>query len=322
MSVLVISTDEKEHPVSATHLRMINEAGGHLRYVERPEEFAAEAPAAVVVLNASFRLPRERIALLRNCQLIARYGTGVDNIDVEAATKRNILVSNVPDFCSSQVANHTMTLLLACAFRLRKLDTCVRTGQWDIRTSHYSEDLEDQVLGLVGFGRIAREVAERALAFGMRTVTCDPYVEPSTVQEQSTQLLSFEELLTVSDYVSLHLPFNRKTHHLLNREALCRMKSTAYLINCSRGPIVDHRALAHVLSEGLIAGAGLDVYEVEPPSRDDPLFQLENVVLTPHCAANTSNAYRKLRDETIANAVAVLQGGDPKNVVNPAAAHP
>jgi D-3-phosphoglycerate dehydrogenase len=314
-----MSTEEKEHPVGARHLQMLKRVGGDLCYVESQEEFAEKAPEAVVVLNASFRLPAERIGLLRKCQLIARYGTGVDNIDIEAATEQRIPVSNVPEFCISEVANHTMALLLACAIQLKRLDACVLIGDWDVRTSHYSGNLEGQVLGLVGFGRIARKVAERAHGFGLELVAYDPYVELSTVQGLGVRLISFGELLAVSDYVSLHLPLNQQTRHLLNRKALSRMKSTAYLINCSRGAIVDQQALAQALSEGLIAGAGMDVYEAEPPLLDDPLFQQENVIFTPHCAANTANAYQRLRDETIANALAVLQGQTPKNVVNPRA---
>ena len=144
MKLLVISTEEKEHPVEARHQRMIERAGGDLCYVENQQEFARKAPKAVVVLNASFPLSAERLALLQECRLIARYGTGVDNIDIEAATRLGIPVSNVPEFCSSQVANHTIALLLVCATRLKRLDACVRTGEWDVRTSHFSENVDKQ----------------------------------------------------------------------------------------------------------------------------------------------------------------------------------
>jgi D-3-phosphoglycerate dehydrogenase len=317
---LVIHTDASLHPLEASMQARLEGLGTRIvPFAGSADEFASAAADADAILNADFRLTAPLISVLRHCRVISRFGTGVDNIDVEAATARGIPVANVPEFCTEEVANRTLTLLLACACRLVELDRRVREGKWRAGRLPETGQIEGQTLGLVGFGRIARAVARRARAFGMRVIACDPYIPPSAIEEQGASPASLEEVLSKSDFLSLHAPLTPQTNHLINAETLRLVKPSAILVNCARGGLVDEQALSVALHDRRLAGAGLDVLEMEPPADDNPLLGMDCVILTPHTAAHTKSALRRVREAAVDSVVRVLSGEPPLHMVNPSA---
>lgn len=262
------------------------------------------------------------IGALTRCRVIARYGTGVDIVDVDAATKRGIVVTNVPsDWCENEVADHAMALLLALARKICAYDRACRTGTWRWQTGYPIHRLPGSVLGLLSFGAIAQAVAARASGFGMRVITHDPYLPGPDITAQGAVPVSFGELLEQSDYLVIQAPLTKETHHLFGEAELRQMKQTAFLINTARGPIVSDDALHRALREGWIAGAGLDDIEEEPAKVRDwkpanPLFTLPNVVVTPHAAYYSEEAIRTVRDFAAHEVVRVLTGQPPLSPVN------
>jgi D-3-phosphoglycerate dehydrogenase len=262
------------------------------------------------------------IAELHACRVIARYGTGVDIVDVDAATMHNILVTNVPnDWCENEVADHALALLLAVARKVTVYDRATRGGTWEWQTGAPIHRLRGSVLGLLSFGAIARAIAARASGFGMRITAHDPYVSAEEIAAGGAEGVSFDELVTGSDCLVIQAPLTPDTHHLFDEVQLRRMKPTAILINTARGPIVDDRALHRALSEGWIAGAGLDDIEEEPAKvrdwrPDNPLFSLDNVVITPHAAYYSEEAIDTVRHFAAEEVVRVLGGQQPLSPVN------
>ena len=251
---------------------------------------------------------------------IVRYGIGVDNIDLKAATRRKIPVANIPDYCIGTVADHTLALILALNRKIPMADRILRTGEWGVWTSPPSKlkgtDLEGKVLGLIGVGKIGAAVATRAKGFGMRIIAYDPYLTKEISEKLDIELVDLPTLLKNADFVSIHAPLTPETCGMIGEGELRLMKRTAYIINTARGPIIQERALYKALKEGWIAGAGLDVYEKEPPNPDNPILKLENVVLTPHIAYYTEEAIWRLEMSAVEEAIRILQGQLPKNLVN------
>lgn len=252
---------------------------------------------------------------------IVRCGIGVDNIDLLAATARKIPVVNVPDYAIETVADHAFALLISLARKITLADRAMKSKSWGAWTSPSREyrgiDLVGKTLGLVGLGRIGRALARRAQAFDMNILAFDPYVQQKQVKAIKVKLTDLERLLKESDFVSVHAALTPETRGLIGEKQLRMMKNTAYIINTSRGPLVDEKALVKALGERWIAGAGLDVFEREPPSTDNPLFDLENVILTPHIAWYTEEAMNRLERMAVERVVEFLQGKIPKTVVNP-----
>jgi len=251
-------------------------------------------------------------------RVIAQVAVGHDNIDVDAATRRGIVVTNTPDVLTESTADLTMALLMATARRLPQAERLLRDGQWqrwDIDLA-VGTDVYDRTLGIVGFGRIGRAVARRARGFGMRVL----YAQPRPAAEEATSELAVRHvpldlLLQQSDFVSLHVPLNEQTRHLIGVEQLARMNPRAILINTARGPVVDEAALVVALEEGLLAGAGLDVFEREPVVHTG-LLQLDNVVLLPHIGSATVATRTRMCTLAATNCVARLRGERPPNAVN------
>jgi len=252
---------------------------------------------------------------------IVRCGIGVDNIDLQAATARKIPVVNVPDYAIETVADHAFALLISLARKTTLADKAMKAKSWGTWTSPSKQyrgiDLEGKTLGLVGLGRIGRALARRAEAFNMNLLAFDPYVKEEQLKGAKVKLTDLETLLKESDFVSVHAALTPETRGLIGEKQLRMMKNTAYVINTSRGPLIDEKALLRALKEGWIAGAGLDVYEKEPPSVDNPLFELDNTVLTPHIAWYTEEAMMRLERIAVERAIELLQGKIPKTVVNP-----
>jgi D-3-phosphoglycerate dehydrogenase len=264
------------------------------------------------------------IDALTRCKVIARYGTGVDIVDVAAATHRGILVTNVPnDWCQNEVADHAMALLLAVARKISVYDRATRAGVWQWQSGEPIHRMQGRTLGLLSFGAIAQAVAARAHAFGMRIVANDPYMAQDDVTAHGAAPVSFDELIEQSDYLVIQAPLTKETHHLIGEAELRRMKPTLILINTARGPIVNDAALHLALKEGWIAGAGLDDIEEEPAKQRDwtpqnPLFSLDNVIITPHAAYYSEEAIRTVRDFAAREVVRVLTGQPPHSPVNAA----
>jgi len=262
------------------------------------------------------------IGELTRCQVIARYGTGVDIVDVDAATRHGILVTNVPnDWCMNEVADHAMALLLAAARKICVYDHATRAGAWHWQSGQPIHRLAGQHLGLLSFGSIAQAIAARASAFGLRVIVHDPYIPVSDIESRGATAVSFGQLLEDSDYLVVQAPLTEQTHHLIGEAELRRMKPTAILVNTARGPIVNDDALYQGLSKGWIAGAGLDDIEEEPAKQRDwkpvnPLFGLPNVVITPHAAYYSEESITTVRDFAAHEVVRVLTGKPPLSPVN------
>lgn len=270
----------------------------------------SEAKALCVV---SAKVTSNMIDHLSNLRVISRFGSGTDNIDLAAAARRGIQVTNVPEFCLSEVADHTMALLLASARKLLPMDRATRGGQWLARIQERTHRIEGRQLGLIGFGRIAQEVAKRARPFGLRVVAYDPQLNSDIAQDLGVQPMDLDPLLRTSHFVSLHVPLTQGTRHLISDTQLHSMRPDAILINTARGAVVDEQALVAALQTGRIAGAAIDVYEgldmfgPLPDAPDHPLFHLPNVLLTPHSAACSEEALNFLMRTGAQHAVDALR---------------
>jgi D-3-phosphoglycerate dehydrogenase len=285
--------------------------------VTSEEEIVEVAEDADALLVCYAAVTRRVVEGLRRCRIIARYGIGVDNVAVDAAAERGIVVTNVPDYCIEEVSDHALALLLACARRVVYLDRKVRRGRWEAKDAVPIFRLRGQVLGLVGFGKIPRNLAGKAKALGLEVIAYDPYVDAADMQAKGVEKVELETLLRRADFVSIHTPLTAETRGLIGEVQLRMMKPTAYLINTARGPIVMESALVRALQERWIAGAALDVLEVEPPSRDHPLFALDNVVLTPHVGFYSEESLRELQRKAAEEVARVLTGQPPRYPVTP-----
>ncbi len=271
---------------------------------------------AILVLGA--HITRRVVESLPRCKLIVRYGVGLDTLDIPAATEHGIVIAHFPDFCQPEVANHAIMLLLACAKKLTLLGRAVRDGRWRVGELGPMRAVHGETLGLVAFGAIARAVVPRAQALGLTVIAHDPYVPAERFAELDVERVeSLKTLLERSDYVSLHTPLTPATHHLIGPEQLSWMKPTAYLINTSRGPVVDEDALVAALEDGRIAGAGLDVFEHEPLTASSPLIRMDNVVLTPHSASYSDAAFDEMKRRAGRAVVDLMEGRWPEIVANP-----
>lgn len=280
-------------------------------------ELKAFAPMIDGILTCWNPVREPVIAATQQCQIIARYGIGLDNIDVEAATERGIIVTNVPAYCIDEVSDHAMGLLLACARKISRFDWAVRSSVWDQNIGPEMHRIRGKTLGIVGFGRIGQAIIPKAKAFGLSINVCSPRTDPNRIQAAGAEKVTFSELLATSDFITIHAPLTKETEHLFSDAEFRAMKPTAFLINTARGGIVDTAALTTALCNGEIAGAGLDVLETEPPHPNEELLKLNNVVVTPHAAFVSKDAILEL-EVTAAQCVAqVLTGQLPESVVNP-----
>lgn len=272
---------------------------------------------ADVILNGSAMINRNVIGHLTKCKVVIRYGIGLDTIDIPAATEAGICVANVPDFCWDEVADTAMSLILCTARKVLQADRLVRSHQYNRQKLIPIYKFRGQVLGLVAFGNIAQHVAMRARAFGFNLIAYDPFAPHAVFEKFQVKRVEFEELLRTSDIISIHAPLTEMTRHMFGEEQFRMMKKTAYIVNTGRGPIIQNKALYKALTQGWIAGAGLDVLEKEPPDKDEPLLKLENVVFTPHYASYTEEAYHELHVKVCQQALQVLRGEWPRYLANP-----
>ncbi len=281
-----------------------------------PAEIIALAPQADAILTCWKDVPAEALDIAPNCKVVSRYGIGLDNIPIGRATELGMLVTNVPDFCLEEVSDHVMALLLATARQLLPLARNPERSGWTRETPRPIPRVRGQTLGLIGFGNIARALVPKALGFGLRVIAYTPRLRQSDAPDGVEVTNDLAALLSASDYVSIHCPLTEETAHIIDEAALAQMKSSALLINTSRGGVVDEAALIRALQDGRIGGAALDVTDPEPPSADNPLLALENVIVTPHAAFYSVAATAELARKAAANVVTVLQGSVPETLVN------
>jgi len=253
-----------------------------------------------------------------NCRVIARYGVGVDNVDVPAATAKGIVVANVRDYCNEDVSDHALALLLACVRKISVRDRQVRAGMWDIGAKDPVWRIAGKTLGLVGYGAIARTLHRKVSGFGLAEVLAyDPFISAEEMAKTGATKVELDDLFRRADFISVHAPLSDQTHHMIGREQLAMAKSTAILVNTSRGPLVDPDALYEALTSGRINSAGLDVHEPEPPEASSRFFKLDNVILTDHAGWYSQESQLALQRSTARNVALVLAGKRPLFCVNP-----
>ena len=281
----------------------------------REETLASNVGDADVILTCWAPVTARVIDSAPNCRLVARTGIGLDNIDVEHATAKGIVVTNVPDYCIEEVAEHVLALIFALGRKIAAGAVATTRGVYDLVGLQPIERIGGKTLGVVGLGRTGTLLAEKALAVGMRVIGTNR----SRKTPEGVEWRALRELLAESDYVSLNCPMTEETARLINRETLAVMRPSAYLINTSRGGLVDHAALADALDRGVIAGAALDVQDVEPPNLSVAPYDDHRVIVTPHTAFCSTEAVSELRTRVARQVVDFLSGRRPENVVNPAA---
>jgi D-3-phosphoglycerate dehydrogenase len=257
------------------------------------------------------------ISNLNNCRAIGRFGIGVDNIDIDAATEAGIVVTYVPDYCVDEVSDHAMALLVSLARKIPFSNTLVQNGRWEMPAVVPMNRLRGRKLGLAGFGKIPQAIVPKARAFGLDIMIFDPYVSDQVVADLGVTNVDFDTLLSQSDYISIHAPLTPETENLFNAEAFRKMKNSAMIINTARGPLVSDADLAEALDKGEIAGAGLDVVPVEPLPKDSPLLGRDNVILTPHTGFYSVEALVDLQSKAARDVGSVLKGERPVYPINP-----
>lgn len=286
------------------------------------ENLIPEARSCDAVINQYARVGAKTIAAMERCKVIARYGVGVDIVDVEAATARNVLVTNVRDYCTEEVADHAMALLLALARKLPQYNSASHAGTWHWKSGQPIHRLHGRILGIVSFGRIGQAIAARAKAFGLRIMAYDPYVADDMIAAHGAERADHDTVIAQADYLMMQVPMTPETRHFLGEAELGRMKRGAIIINAGRGPTIDNAALARALQSGQIAAAGLDDLEEEPAKRrawdptGNPLMALENVLVTPHSAYYSEESIRMAREVAAQEVLRVLTGRLPHNPVN------
>lgn len=270
------------------------------------------------VINRAVFIGPAAMDKMEKCRVISRYGVGVDNVDVAAATERKIIVANVRDYCDEEVSDQALALIMACARKTSIRDRQVRAGEWDIGAKDPVYRIAGKVLGLVGYGTIARTLHRKVAGFNLAEVLVyDPYVEPEETAKNGARSVEMDELIAKADYISIHAPLTDSTRHMIGAEQFGAMKPTAILVNTSRGPLVDTDALYEALTTGQINSAGIDVHDPEPPKKDCKLFGLDNVVLTDHAGWYSEESQLALQQSAARNVALVLAGKKPLFCVNP-----
>jgi D-3-phosphoglycerate dehydrogenase len=292
--------------------------GADLRMADSPtpEGIVAAASTADALLVTYAKITADMIQKMPKCRVISRFGIGVDNVDIDAATAARIVVTKVPDYCIDEVSDHAMALLLALVRKIPSSSARTHGGRWEMKAVVPIHRLRGSVLGLAGFGRIPQLVAPKAKSFGMKVIAYDPFVPDDVFKHAGVDRVDVTTLFTTSDYISIHTPLTPDTRHLFNRETFGQMKRGAYLVNTARGPIIDEAALAEALDSGQLAGAALDVMTQEPPP-PSPLFGRDNVIITPHTSFYSEESLVELQVKAAQEVVAVLNGQTPRNPVNP-----
>jgi D-3-phosphoglycerate dehydrogenase / 2-oxoglutarate reductase len=280
---------------------------------------AAQTADALMVTTQP--VPSDLIAVMDRCRIISRVGTGLDAIDLEAAAQKGIWVTYVPDYSIDEVSTHAISLLLSLARGIPQLVASTRAGKWDNTAGGTMYRLKDQVLGILGCGRIGQASAAKGLGLGLKVIAHDPYMDDATIRSFGVEPVDFDTLLRTSDFITLHTPLSESNRHIMNATSLAKMKPTAYLINTARGPLIDEMALLQAVRAGQIAGAALDVLTVEPPPPDHPLLHEPRILVTPHTAWYSESAKVDVRIRGAEEVVRVLNGELPRAPANQIVRH-
>ena len=281
-----------------------------------------EARDCDAIMDQYARVGAETIARMERCRVIARYGIGVDIVDVEAATRKGILVTNVRDYCTDEVADHAIALWLALTRKLFQYNAATHKGVWRWQTGRPIHRIQDRTMGVVSFGRIGRAIARRARGFGVELIAYDPYIADGVAEAEGVRRVDKDEILVRSDYLMMQVPATPETHHFLGEEEFERVKEGVIIVNTGRGPTIDNSALCRALKAGRVGGAGLDDPEEEPAKRKawdpaaNPLFSLDNVIVTSHVAYYSEESIRLARETAASEVARVLRGERPHNPVN------
>lgn len=319
MAAPLIAVADSPFPNLNPAKQVLSELGAKIAMAGEPTpdgilKVARDADGLMVTYG---EITAEVIEGLNKCKVIGRMGLGVDNIDIDAATKAGIAVVFVPDYCVDEVSDHAMALLLNLVRKVSFANRLVQSGRWEMSAVAPLSRLRGRTMGLAGLGRIPRALVPKAQAFGLRLIAYDPYVDKAAAAALGVDIVSFETLLKTSDYISVHVPMMPETKHLFDASAFRQMKPEAMIINTARGPLVDTDALAKALEEGQIAGAALDVMPVEPPPANSPLLGRDNVIITPHTAFYSVEALEELQVKAARGVVDVLTGNKPTYPINP-----
>ncbi len=301
------STEEEKEELSGVSAELV------LAQVRKEEDLIRACKEADGLINQYALLTRRVLESLPKCKVVSRYGVGVDSVDLKAATDLGIIVANVPDYCVDEVASHTIAMVLTLARKTAFFDRKVKSNQWDFRLGKPIDRIQGKILGLIGCGRIGFEVARRISVFGVKVLAFDPYIQRT---EESIELTDLEALLRRSDFISIHCPLTDSTLHLIGEKEFQKMEKKPFLINTSRGPIINEKALIQALNKGTISGAGLDVLETEPPDSGNPMLKMENVIFSPHVGFYSEESISELKRRTAKNVADVLKGKKPRSVVN------
>ncbi len=293
--------------------------------VSGPDDLVALArDADALVVSSREAVPRVAIEQLDKCQVIVRMSVGIDHVDLDAATDHGIVISHCPDYCTDEVADHAMALIMALNRRIVEVNEDLHKGAWVDRSYHTQKILRGPVpplreltLGIVGLGRIGQSVARRAVPFGLRLIATDPYVDPAVAASLGVELVLLDELAAQADIITLHCPLTPETRGMIDSAFFDKVKPTTVLVNTARGPIVDMDDIAAALADGRLAAAGLDVVDPEPLPSSSPLYSLSNVILTPHDAYYSERSRVQVRVDTLNAALSVLRGMYPRTVANP-----
>ena len=283
--------------------------------VKDAEEIRNEILDCDAIITCYTLIKGNLIADLQKCRIIARYGIGVDNIDLRSASAKSIYVTNVPDYCVDEVSDHTMALILNLIRKIKLLDRVAE--HWELSIAKPITRIADLTLGIIGFGKIARLVAKKANAFGFKILAYDKYMVGEEIyRKYDVEKSSFEDLLMNSDVITLHIPFTEETDNLIAMREFDLMKKKPLIINTSRGGIINEDDLYKAIGEGKVYGAGLDVLSYIPPGKDNPLFELDNVIITPHAAFYSEGSIEEMEARASMEVVRALTGKKPENIVN------
>lgn len=317
-SVLVDETN------SCYERKLIEEAGFELVFVpnEKEEEFAKEIVDCDAVITADKQITREYIESMTRCKVIARQGIGYDSIELVRSKEKGIAVCNIPDYSIQEVSDYTLALMLTLLRHTNEYNQHTRNGIWDIQSVHEvtgfppMRRLSTQTLGIFGFGRIAKLVAQKAKPFGFRILATDPYVDEKVAEAYGVELVDFDTVVKESDIMTINTPLTEETHHQFNLDVFKKMKPTAFVVNTGRGPLIKEEDLYEALKNKIIAGAAIDVTETEPLPTNNKLFDLPNLIVTPHAAFFTADSFEEMRRRACEEVIRVLNGEEPENRVN------
>ena len=305
-------------PLSEEGIQILKNAGLEVAYkpgLSHEELLEIIPDFDAIIIRSGTKVTADVIEKAEKLKVIGRAGTGLDNVDIEAANKKGIVVMNVPGGNTLSAAEHTLAMLFALARKLPQAVASIKSGKWE-KKKFMGVELNNKTLGIIGLGRIGSIVADRALALKMHVIAYDPYVSPEAAEKKGVELVSLEELYKRSDFITIHTPLTKETYHLIDEKAISMMKDGVYIINCARGGIIDEEALYKALISGKVAGVALDVYEKEPVDPNHPILKLDNFIGTPHLGASTVEAQKTVATGIAKQVVDFLLKGIVKNAVN------